>query len=451
MPNQRAHQQRLRAAQAALDQGDITAAEHEAEALCRENPSQPGGFVLQARCAAARGDAACIALWRGVIARFDDRPHAAWRLALCRALLAHGHASEAANTLRAHLAKNPEDQAARALLLHTLIETNDKPGATAALAARLFAHPAERLRLHLWLGNIQGARATFATALDEATDADTQSRLFAAIPVTFEAYGRAEAWRALRARIPQANDPATITLRARIDLALRDHEIFLATIAAAPPLPAPWGPRFARLAEILRAPAFPDFGAPRVYGIGLTKTATSTLAAALESLGYLQAHFTNPFTHEIIAEDDFPLFDAVTDTPAALRFETLAHTYENAKFILTERPLETWAQSFERHFQRSDGGYAKFRAKAARPGQLRYGADLARLHAGLYFPHPTPQAAYAAHTTRVEAFFATRPAQLLRHNAFTGDGWPALCAFLDKPIPPTSYPWRNRSELETSS
>jgi hypothetical protein len=447
MPNQGAHQQRLHAAQAALDQGDITTAEHEAEALCRESPEHPGGFVLQARCAAARGDPASIALWRAVIARFPTRPHAAWRLALCRALLAHGHAGEAASTLRAHIAITPDDQPARALLLHTLIEADDKPAATASLAAKLFAHPAERLRLHLWLGNIQGARATFEAALDEAKDAEAQSRLFAAVPLTFETYGRAEAWRALRARVPPNTDPATAILRARIDLALRDTDSFLATIATAPQLPAPWAARFARLGDILRAAAFPDFATPRVYGIGLTKTATSSLAAALETLGYLQAHFTNPFTHEIIAEDDFPLFDAVTDTPAALRFETLARMYPNAKFILTERPVEAWAHSFEQHFQRSDGGYANFRAKAARPGQLRYGADLARLHAGLYFPHPTPQAAYAAHTAHVEAFFANRPGQLLRHNAFTGDAWPQLCAFLDKPMPPTPYPWRNRSGI----
>jgi hypothetical protein len=43
---------------------------------------------------------------------------------------------------------------------------------------------------------------------------------------------------------------------------------------------------------------------------------------------------------------------------------------------------------------------------------------------------------YRRHNAEVKEFFRKNvPGKLLVHDAAAGDGWPKLCAFLDRPVP----------------
>src|SRR5690606_5732251 len=99
----------------------------------------------------------------------------------------------------------------------------------------------------------------------------------------------------------------------------------------------------------------------KVFGIGLNKTGTSSLRAALEHLGY---RVCGPRKHLLKAmrRGDFSGFDEVVeaydafeDVPWPLVFEYLYERYgSNTKFVLTTRSSpERWFKSIENHARTS--------------------------------------------------------------------------------------------------
>jgi hypothetical protein len=129
-----------------------------------------------------------------------------------------------------------------------------------------------------------------------------------------------------------------------------------------------------------------------------------------------------------------------------MRFEMLYGLYPNARFVLTERPFESWRESLETYFSWRWGtaNFTTLRQDAMKGEQSSHGEDIGRVHCALYFSHPGPREAYEAFEQRVERFFADKPAnKLLRHDVFRGDGWPKLCSFVGAPEPEEPYPRLN--------
>ena len=83
----------------------------------------------------------------------------------------------------------------------------------------------------------------------------------------------------------------------------------------------------------------------KIFGIGLSKTGTTSLHVALEILGYSSVHY--PVTWE-----EFDRYDAAHDITVASRFEELDKLYPGSRFILTLRDLNQWLRSCENHFDR---------------------------------------------------------------------------------------------------
>ncbi len=442
-------------AEVRLAAGDVETAERMAVHLCAEAPSLRAAFVLHANCAAARADwAAALQRWDDYLQKFPAR--AAASIGRARALLGLGRLEEALRTTRDLLREVPDHRPAQALLARLLIELDRKADAADELRHGVFAQAApgprlDRLRLLNWLGDMPSARAAFAVCLEQATRIHDLSALFDNIPALFEAYDRTLLWLLLRERLAaheMADDPRHVCLALRIDVALRDYDGFLARLAAAPELDAPWDRRCARLAEILRAAHFPDPQAAKIFCIGLSKTGTTSVAAALEQLGLLTAHYRNPFSNAILAEADVPLLDALADTPVCAHFETLYHTYPHARFIWTQRPLADWLQSLSRQYTHWHGtpDFPALREHSQTRNEIRHGVEYALLHANLYFNHPDARTAAQAYAQRVELFFADKPREkLLLFNLFEGDGWRELCGFLGREIPQTTFPWENRN------
>ena len=114
-----------------------------------------------------------------------------------------------------------------------------------------------------------------------------------------------------------------------------------------------------------RAPtrgAGPDPSRPRLFGIGLNKTGTTSLHEALRMLGYDSLHWGGPalrrFVEVSLAAGEpllsrlDPHLDAFSDIQVlSEHYELLDQQYPGSRFVLTTRPVEDWIESRRRHVE----------------------------------------------------------------------------------------------------
>ncbi len=180
---------------------------------------------------------------------------------------------------------------------------------------------------------------------------------------------------------------------------------------------------------------------PRVFGIGMNKTGTSSLHAAVSHLGYRSVHHGDadlrraielagaqgrPMLADIDQElDAFCDIAAITDG-----FAALDRCYPGSKFVLTVRDVDAWVTSRLRHVEHNR--------------RLR---DLGQEHGGfLEVDVDGWIAARERHHDAVLSHFAGRPDDLLVIDLCAGQGWERLAPFLgwDR-LPERSFPWENRT------
>ena len=186
----------------------------------------------------------------------------------------------------------------------------------------------------------------------------------------------------------------------------------------------------------------------RVFGIGLGRTGTRSLSAALNILGYMTVH--QPDTHLMLlgrsaASDQqsaqyFELalrsYDASTDSSTAVCFERLAIIYPRSKFILTIRDSESWLRSCAGFFSspicEKNGNASHTCDLKCRLRKILYGACT-------YNRSKWLQSA-EIHIQKVLSYFsssASRRKRLLIMDISSGnDGWAELCKFLSIPAMP---------------
>ena len=191
----------------------------------------------------------------------------------------------------------------------------------------------------------------------------------------------------------------------------------------------------------------------KVFGVGLSRTATTSLAEALRELGYATAHWKT--RGEISGLEDFYRFDAVTDTPSACRFEQLYYAFPDSRFIYTTRGLEDWTSSVREHFGCDDPRKLTSRERARRKAEGSGGAAYENLlrwmyiHQSLYARHESWAEAYRHHDRRVRSFFQDKAERILEINIIEEqDPWGKLCEFLGQPLPDRPFPHENRSSDE---
>ena len=174
---------------------------------------------------------------------------------------------------------------------------------------------------------------------------------------------------------------------------------------------------------------------PKIFGVGLSKTGTTSLYAALTILGYRAGTFRDmrkikltewvkgDFSHDYLMD-----FDAVTDLPISFYFRELDARYPGSKFILTVRDVESWLVSIERQF-------------TAKPDPKRFSRDTRMIAYGFsVFNREAFARRFGDHNREVREHFHDRPDQLLVVDFFQGDGWEEICEFLGKPIPGEPFP-----------
>jgi hypothetical protein len=182
----------------------------------------------------------------------------------------------------------------------------------------------------------------------------------------------------------------------------------------------------------------------KIFGIGFYKTGTTTLYAALRTLGYHTVNGDKPGSYpgaddgatmiqQIDAGDfrlpTFEMFDAFTDNPYFRIWREIYALYPDARYILTVRDEDAWIASCVKFF----------RHRRIRP-----------MRVWLFGPHANPardaasrQAwldAYRAHNAAVRAHFASRPQQFLEFDPTRETSWERLCEFLGAPVP-EDRPW----------
>ena len=388
-------------------------------------------------------------------------------IAQARNLIEQHRLQEAEALLAQAASARPGDLAPLSLLLSLAVDTKDID-AQIRYAELILKLDPERLNERVTLGYAKGLRGAIEDLRNEldgylsmASRApfppEAGQRLLRVIQYADTGRSRVARLARLRGLVEAAERAAALQpqrfgcLLAEIDLALGDYDAFVASVdglATRYPNARPVG-KLRRIAEKIQAPEFPDFMAPKVFGIGLSRTGTTSLNAALQLLGYQAIHWDNPHSRSLIAWDDFFLFDGFTDISVSYQFETLFHTFPNARFIYTRRPLDAWVRSVRTHYFGTRGVRHPADLNIASAKQ-RFSRRAGPIEMNLYARFASWEEAYAAFDARVRAFFRDKPAgRLLELDICDGEGWPKLCAFLGREVPGVPFPNRNAHALMT--
>jgi hypothetical protein len=193
----------------------------------------------------------------------------------------------------------------------------------------------------------------------------------------------------------------------------------------------------------------------QLIGTGVGRTGTYSLKLAINQLGLGPCHHMEEVLHNMPlqvplwsaalngAADWQSIYDgypSAVDWPTAGFFRELYAAYPSAKFVLTLRSPESWADSF-------GGTIYQLLAREQAPPEMR---DWLEMSAGVIAKTGFPEgldrdgliAAFVAHNDAVRA--AIPPGQLLEFEV--KQGWGPLCEFLEVPAPDEPFPRTNHRE-----
>jgi hypothetical protein len=189
-----------------------------------------------------------------------------------------------------------------------------------------------------------------------------------------------------------------------------------------------------------------------IFGIGLSKTGTTSLTRALQLLGYRTNHF--PYSALRFHSGRLSLdlqrirrWDAATDSPIALFYRQLEDRFPEGKFILTQRDVDAWLDSCQ-HNHVWPGNFVRDRAIRLLP-HIR---KILCLHRHVFgsekFQRDVFRKAFEDHNLSVINHFRRKKRELLVIDICAGDGWEELCEFLGRPIPEFPFPYENVGKLK---
>jgi hypothetical protein len=182
----------------------------------------------------------------------------------------------------------------------------------------------------------------------------------------------------------------------------------------------------------------------KVFGLGLSKTGTSSLTEALNLLGIPAVHYPHDErTYQELLAGHYRLsileeFQAASDIPVAPFYAQLDRAFPGSKFVLTVREREAWLRSCEVHWRLMDEWLDNF------PDFKRFHEfACAASYGTLQFERERFSRAYEEHERNVRDYFRQRPGDLLVLDICGGEGWEKLCPFLELDAPPVAFPHAN--------
>jgi hypothetical protein len=181
----------------------------------------------------------------------------------------------------------------------------------------------------------------------------------------------------------------------------------------------------------------------KIFGIGLSKTGTTSLAAALDTLGYRTKDYPGltafrPGDLSCIDPLMLDQHEALTDTPIPSFYRELDQRYPGSKFILTVRDMDGWLQSCKKQFT----------ARHAEKQNEAHGQLFMDLYGTTVFDEDLFRRGYSRFVDGVLTYFENRPKDLLVLDVAAGQGWPELCTFLGKPVPEVPFPKANVTRIQ---
>lgn len=172
----------------------------------------------------------------------------------------------------------------------------------------------------------------------------------------------------------------------------------------------------------------------KIFGIGLSRTGTLTLTAALRILNISSFHFPTSL-------NQINQYQSSTDTPISLGYKFLDLYYTESKFILTIREKEAWLNSCENFFKTVYEYNKNIKS---------INIFIKKLHNSLYdcdyYDRTAFSIAYDKHLIDAQKYFKDRPNDFLILNICAGDGWEKLCPFLNKEIPNVPFPHEHKAK-----
>ena len=184
----------------------------------------------------------------------------------------------------------------------------------------------------------------------------------------------------------------------------------------------------------------------KVFGVGLSRTGTTSLAHALNCLGIDTMHYPHDArTHEELAVGNLRLSilnhcRGIVDITAAPFYAQLDRAWPGSRFILTVRNEDDWMKSVEAHWRWMTAWWDRD------PQFKRFTRFICtHVYGSPEFDEDRFRRVCVEHHDSVCAYFSTRPGRLLVMDICAGDGWEKLCPFLGLAVPLTAFPRSNRS------
>jgi O-antigen biosynthesis protein len=169
----------------------------------------------------------------------------------------------------------------------------------------------------------------------------------------------------------------------------------------------------------------------KIFGIGLPRTGTTSMALATMELGFKTCHAR-------ITQSMYDKAEAFFDTPICADYQQLDARYPGAKFILTWRDPDQWVTSFSKTLQHY--------LNTLRTTQERPMARRAYLSVFGHAPSTRESLleSYHTHRQQAEAHFAPRPHDFLLLEIDKQENpWDRLCPFLGVAAPSSPFPRLN--------
>tara|TARA_R100001143_G_C3292587_1_gene101876 strand:- start:3 stop:572 length:570 start_codon:yes stop_codon:yes gene_type:complete len=170
----------------------------------------------------------------------------------------------------------------------------------------------------------------------------------------------------------------------------------------------------------------------KIFGIGLSRTGTSSLYEALTILGIDTTHYPTNYkqieTHK-----------AAVDGTIAVGYRYLDAMFPDSKFIFTDRDWYDWNKSIEAFFKINVNVISELHD--GKVLDLTDKVNMALYNATTY--NESFMQAYRDHKFGIKRWFKERKDDLLTINICKGEGWVKLCPFLGCDIPNIEFPKSN--------
>lgn len=162
----------------------------------------------------------------------------------------------------------------------------------------------------------------------------------------------------------------------------------------------------------------------KIFGIGLSRTGTTTLDSILCQYSYKCIHFIPELLKKEPQWDVIERYDVLSDSPIPMLYKECDRRYPNSKFILTTRNIDSWLSSMKWMFTEGKSvfnwGRLEPRYHKKFYGTKTYNKKILEVH-------------WRNYHNDVSNYFLNRPNDLLVINIEEGFNLNQLCDFLEIP------------------